>query len=315
MSDPLPCGQAVCPSQCHDEPRSLADVLARFEREAVRGVCDTGRYRCRYYAWGQGPPLVFVHGLGDAARAYLPMIARLACGFRCIAYELPDGRGDGANLRQYAHEHLVQDLIALLDHLGHPQTYVFGSSFGATVALAAMHAYPGRIPRGILAGGFACRPLAPAERFLAYLARWWPGTMRRLPFRKLVGRGMYGPLRERAPELWEYFLETTGGPPIAAVARRALLIHQLDLRSRLPEVRQPVLLVCGDSDTLVRRECEDELLRGLPHVQRVELQDCCHMPHYSHSEVLALLVRQFLTPPESAPMCAESSCQASCSST
>jgi pimeloyl-ACP methyl ester carboxylesterase len=287
----------------------LAEVLRRFESEAVRGVCDTARYRCRYYVWGQGPPLVFVHGFGDVAQAYVPVIGCLASRFRCIAYELPSGQGDGARLRRYEHADLVEDLFALLDQLGCPQSYLLGSSFGSTIALSAMRARPQGIPRAILAGGFARRRLAPAERMLAHLARWWPGSMKRLPLRRAFSRQVFG---HGPPELWEYCVETTGMPAIAAVAQRALALHRIDLRAMLGEIHQPVLLVCGDRDPLVARACEEELLQGLPRAQRVEVQDCGHMIHYSHPQLLAELVRRFLTPPDQAPTCAELPWQASC---
>ncbi len=312
MSEPMPCGQAVCPLPCQGAPLSLAEVAERFEREAERGVVDTGRYRCAYYVWGQGPPLVFVHGMADAARAYLPMAARLAGGFRCVAYELPCGRGDGARLRRYTHEQLVADLFALLDHLGIRQSYVLGSSFGSTVALAAMHAQPERIPRGILVGGFAHLRLAPAEILLARFAQHWPGSMRRLPFHAAVSRRAFGAVTDPAREMWDYFLENIGSAPIRAVARRAVMIHGLDLRPLLPAIRQPVLIVCGNQDALVSHQCGEELLRGLPNAGRVELPDCGHMTHYSHAEALAEVVRRFLTPPGQAGACGEQSCQAPC---
>lgn len=308
MTEPLPCGQTICP----EAPLTLAEVRRRFARAAVRGVCDTGRYRCAYYAWGEGPPLTFIHGLGDTAEAYLPVAARLASAFRCIAYELPNGRGDGARLRHYTHAELVEDLFALLDHLGHERSYVLGSSFGATITLAALHARPERLPRGILAGGFAHRRLAPAERGLACLARWWPGSMRQVPLRTAISRATFGPRAGHDAESWEFFLTTSGTPPIAAVAERALLVHKLDLRPLLPAIRQPMLLVCGDCDPLVNRVCESELLAGLPHVQRVEIEECAHLAHYSHPDALAAVVRRFLTPPGPAPVWGESSCHAPC---
>ena len=33
--------------------------MAQWQSDARRGEIDTGRYRCRYYAWGKGPALVF----------------------------------------------------------------------------------------------------------------------------------------------------------------------------------------------------------------------------------------------------------------
>ena len=97
--------------------------------------------------------------------------------------------------------------------------------------------------------------------------------------------------------MWQYFLDQTGSPPIAAVARYALLLHGLDLRPHLSAIRQPVLLVCGDDDPLVNRTCEEELLQGLPNAGRVELPQCGHFPYLTHPRLLADVVQQFLTPP------------------
>jgi 3-oxoadipate enol-lactonase len=298
MTEPSPCpleSNAVCGSAL---PATVNGAMDRFRREAQRGVCDTGRYRCPYFTWGQGPPLVFIHGLSDAGASFILVIARLVEYFRCIAYEMPRGGGDGARLNRYTHADMVDDLFALLDHLGARQGYLLGSSFGSTVTLAAMLARPERIPRGILAGGFAYRRLAPAERLLADLSRYWSGTMAELPFRTAVLRRSHqGAFAAREPEAWDFYLSQTGGNPIAAVARRALLMHRLDLRPLLSRVQQPVLMVCGDCDPLVGKSCEKALVTGLPHVRRVELVGCGHFPHFTHPEVLAELIREFLTPP------------------
>jgi pimeloyl-ACP methyl ester carboxylesterase len=275
------------------KPLSLKDALQRFEREASRGIFDTGASRCPYYTWGQGPPLLFIHGLADFAAGYVPVISLLAEHFRCIAYDLPDGDQAG----RLTHDDLVKDVFVLLDHLGLRQSYVLGSSFGSTLALAAMRACPERLPRGILAGGFAQRRLSPAEMLLARLGLHLPGRMGLLPFRRWVGRHNFGPLAKQRPELVEFFLQTGAATPLAPGARRALMIHSLDLCAYLPSIRQPVLMICGECDTLVRQQCEEPLLQGLPNVARVELADCGHVPHYSHPEAMAEVVRRFLTPP------------------
>jgi len=274
----------------------LSESLARFEREAVFGHCETGRYRCPYYVWGEGSPLLFIHGLCDEARSFVLPIALLSRHFRCIAYDLPTGRGDGACLAGYRHEDLVADVHALLDHLGVQRCDVFGSSFGSTIALASLYDRPERFQRGVLQGGFAHRPLAWAEVLLARLARYWPWAMHRLPLRSPVLRQSHvGPFSGRGPEFWEFFMRQSGVPPMNAVARRALLLHEIDIRRLLPAIRQPVLLICGDDDPLVGRACEDVLQAGLPQATRVEITHCGHLPQFTHPEVLAEVTRQFLT--------------------
>jgi pimeloyl-ACP methyl ester carboxylesterase len=282
---------------------ALADALRRLNQEASHGVSDTGRYRCRYFSWGQGPALVFVPGVAASGRSFVLPIALLAAHFRCIAYDLPMGHGDQARLGRLTHGGLVADLFALLDHLDIAQAYVYGSSFGSTIALAAMHARPQRLPRAVLQGGFAWRPLARTELALARMARYWPGRMRLLPFRvKAMQRVHHGPFADRDPAIWRYFLEASGDVPIATLARHGLLLHQTDLRPILGTIHQPVLMICGDRDPLVRPEHEEILLQGLPNVRRLELDNCGHFPYYTHAELLAALMRQFLTPPAALPI-------------
>jgi pimeloyl-ACP methyl ester carboxylesterase len=294
MASPESPGMAVVQSAA----LTLAETQRRFEREAVPGTCDTGRYCCAYYTWGQGPPLIFIPGLSDDALSFMLVAGLLSAHFRCIAYNLPAGVGDGARLARYTHACLVADLFTLLDRLRVSQSYVFGSAFGSTIALAAMHKAPERLPRGIVQGGFARRPLGSAAGLLASFARYVPGRQGELPFREVILRRVHhGPFAGRDPGFWDYLVNRWGLPPFAALGRMSLLLHRLDLRPLLAEIRQPVLLVCGDRDPMVGKESERELLHGLPNAGRVELSGCGHNPIYSHPEVLAELVRRFLTPP------------------
>jgi pimeloyl-ACP methyl ester carboxylesterase len=295
---PLACAD-VCAAHPPDglPPIDVAEARARFEREAVRGTCDTCRYRMPYYSWGSGPPLVFIHGLGDSSHSFLLPIARLSAHFRCIAYEQPAGKGDGACLKRYSHDHLAADVFALLDHLGLARSYVLASSFGATIALKALADRPERLPRAILQGALAHRPLRRAERWVAWLARFLPGRAAWLPLREKLLRAANPELYEgRPPDVWRYFVECSGRVRIAAIACQGRLLHRLDLRPLLPRVRQPVLLVCGDRDRVVPPPCTEVLLHGLPSAGRVVLEGCGHVPSYSHPEVYAEVVRQFLTP-------------------
>jgi pimeloyl-ACP methyl ester carboxylesterase len=291
------CGFAFAEPCRHEQSLSLAEALNHFEHEAFRRVCDTGRYRCPFYIWGDGPPLVFIHGLCDDARSFVLPIAHLSRHFRCIAYDLPGNPDDGGKLSRYQHADLVADLHTLLDHLGLKSCSLVGSSFGSTIALRAMHSRPERFPSAVLQGGFARRPLALPEVLLAKLARYWPWHMHQLPLRvPIIRRAHFSPFASGPTENWDYFLERSGAPIMAAVARRALILHQLDLRDLLPDIRQPILLVCGDADPLVDKKCEEVLQAGLPNATRAELHNCGHMPQFTHPEVLAELILRFLMP-------------------
>jgi len=189
---------------------TLAHARERFLQEAIVGTCNTGRYQCAYWSWGSGPPIVFIHGLSDRAASFLVPASLLTQQFRCIAYELPEGGADKAKLRLYSHADLVADTGALLDHLQIERAYLYGSSFGSTIALEALRQQPRRYPRAILQGGFARRPLHLLERLLASSLRFWPGRMRHLPLRRqLLCAHRIGPLTQRS-DLWEHFMDCAG---------------------------------------------------------------------------------------------------------
>lgn len=301
MSAHPTCDQACTSGNCSlmaDRGQILLnDALARFHREAHTGICDTGRYRLPYSVWGAGAPLVFVHGVGDVGRSFVMLTSRLSERFRCIAYNLPSGHGDGARLSRYRHDDLVYDLWALLDHLGHKQAYLYGSSFGSTVVLKAMRQQPARVPRGILQGGVAYRPLRRIERFFTCLFRWLPGPTAKLPRReRLLELVHKKPFADRPEEVWRAYADWTGEARLQAMGYQAKWLHQLDLRPELPHVRQPVLLVHGDQDTVMPRSQAELLLAGLPSAGLVVLEGAGHVPYYSHPEPLAEVMRQFLTP-------------------
>jgi pimeloyl-ACP methyl ester carboxylesterase len=297
-----PCSSPCSPTHLAQSPLVLSEVLASFEREAQQGVCDTGRYRMPYFVWGAGPPLVFIHGVSDTSRSFLLPMARLCGQFRCIGYELPSGHGDGARLRRYRHEDLVADLWALLDRLGIERAYVLGASLGATVALRAMRHRPERLPRAILQAGLAYRPLVRAELWLSWLARWLPGSVGRIPRREKILDAVHRhTFADQSEEVWRAYVEWTAQARLAALGHQARWLHRLDLRSDLPHIKQPVLLVWGDRDRTVPLAHAEMLRAALPSAGLVLLEGAGHVPNYTHPDALAEVVRRFLTPPTACP--------------
>ncbi|HLW65186.1 MAG TPA: alpha/beta hydrolase [Gemmataceae bacterium] len=293
---------AVLPEQAgYLESRAsipLSEALQRWRKEAHVGMCDTGRYRCRFFVWGQGQPVVFIHGISDQARCFVPLLAHLTDKFQCVAYELPTGIGDGANLTKYAHADFVTDLFALLDHLRLAQICLYGASYSSTIALAALHQQPRRFLRAVLQSGFAHLRIAPAEKFVA---RWLQRSRMRIkdvPLRESWQRRFDAPYFAGVPsELWDFQVANCGAAPVRAMAHRAWLLSKLDLRPILSEIQHPILLIHGDRDNVIGQATTDELAKDLPHADRLEFSDCGHCMQYTHAAGVAEAVRRFLLPP------------------
>lgn len=276
----------------------LHAAQAAFVREARHAVLSTGRYRLRYFVWGAGPPLVFVHGMAGGADQFTMVMHRLADRFTCIGYELPDGLTDGSALGRYTHREYVADLLALLDHLGHARANVLGSSFGTTITLSALAAAPTRFDRAILQGGFARRPLNRGELWAAKLGQYLPGWFGDWPviYRQIVSAGNERFRAAVPPEVWESFVACGATTTNRAAAVRGLTLARTDLRPLLPAIRTPLLLIGGDRDELVPRWCEAEVEKGVPGARRVEFAGCGHYPQYTHPGRMADEIARFLPP-------------------
>jgi pimeloyl-ACP methyl ester carboxylesterase len=281
--------QTVTESELQLALRAL-DANARFE------VLRASRYEMRFFVWGAGPPIVFIHGMADHAKAFAMVMHHIAEQFTCIGYELPDGETDGSRLKTYKHSDYVDDLMELLDHLGFQRVAVLGSSFGSTIALAAMAKVPHRFTKGVLQGSFAYRPLTYAQRILSRTASFWPGWVADWPalYRCIMRRIERPSFSSLPPAVSQFLLETGGHTPLRAMALRSVAIDRLDLRPLLSTIQTPVLMISGDRDPLVPRQCEDAIEHRLSHVQRIEFSDCGHYPHYTHPALMAETIIKFL---------------------
>ena len=275
-------------------PTDLQASLRRFSTEAVLSDFAAPGYRMRYWSWGDGPPLVVVHGLNDVPQSFALVMEQLCDSFRCIAIALPEGGHDEAILHRYRHEDFTRDLVALLDHLGLEQTDLLGSSFGTTIVIRTAAAFPDRVRRVVLQGGFAYRPLSDIERFLANLGQSWPWRMGDLPLRPRIMRRLEARAFAAAPEMLKFLIETSGETPIRAASHRAHILQTLDLRPLLPRIPHSVLLLGGDCDAIVPRSCEAVLEASLSCVRRVEFSPCGHYPQYIHPDAMALAIRNHL---------------------
>lgn len=251
-----------------------------------------------YRMLGQGPPLILVPGIAATYRVYALTLNRLAERFRTIVYDYPgEHRDDEARLGRITHEHLVDDLFGLIEHLNLGRVFLFGPSFGSTVTLRALHREPRRFPKAVVQGAFAHRRFTVAERIGLWLGRRMPGTVASLPWRESIlsyNSRCHFP-RELA-DRWEHYLAQNSLTPIAPLAHRLDLIARLDLRPILSEIGTEILLLQGNEDRIITRRHFDELRGSLRNAQAVVIPLVGHQPHYTHGEALAGAISEYLLP-------------------
>jgi pimeloyl-ACP methyl ester carboxylesterase len=96
---------------------------------------------------GEGQTFVLAHGL-TATRRYVVMgsSALQRCGHRVLAYDARGhGRSTAAPARAYGYEHLVDDLLAVLDAADVERATIVGASMGAHTAVRFALTHPQRV--------------------------------------------------------------------------------------------------------------------------------------------------------------------------
>jgi pimeloyl-ACP methyl ester carboxylesterase len=251
-----------------------------------------------YRMLGDGPPLFWLPGIASTYRIYALVLNRLAKRFQTIQYTYPgDLANDGAQLNKIDHDHLIDDLFGLIEHLRIGRAFLVGTSFGATVVLKGLFREPRRFPRAVVQGAFARREFTSAERLALFLGRLIPGTASRLPLRESVlAHNSKLDFPRIFEDRWIYYLEQNGLTPIMALAHRTRLVSLLDLRPRLGELSNELLLLHGKEDRVVPKRYFEELKMQLPRAESLVMPTVGHIPHLTHGELLARVIDEWLLP-------------------
>jgi pimeloyl-ACP methyl ester carboxylesterase len=229
----------------------LTQLLLEYNESATFGTIETYTTQLHYSEWGNGRPLVFIHGLTERGCSFAPIMYRLKDQFCCISVELANGKDDDAFIGSYTHESYVGDIHNLCLSMKLEKPMLFASSFGATIALGFLSSYPDLASAAVLQGAFARRPLAGPEKMLAKIAQIFPGRMRHMPNREKVMTLSAKPQFANAEAgMYEFCSENASDTPIRTAALRGLILGQLDLRPKLPAIQTPILMIGGDSQTV-----------------------------------------------------------------
>jgi 2-succinyl-6-hydroxy-2,4-cyclohexadiene-1-carboxylate synthase len=251
--------------------------------------------------WGEGPPLLLLHGFTGSREAWDHLRPLLGPRFRVLAPDLP-GHGESPLAPDTTFDGTIDALLRLLDSHGLERADVAGYSLGARVALGLCLRAPGRVGRLVLESGSPGlrrrrdrgerrrddAALAEViERDLEAFVRRWEALpifdgLRTLP------ESLRIPLHRR---------RLSHRPEALAGSLRALSLGaQPSYWARLWTVRAPTLLLTGARDakfTGIARAMAAEMPLVWGHV----FDGAGHAPHLESPEEYAREVTSFLSAP------------------
>jgi pimeloyl-ACP methyl ester carboxylesterase len=206
-----------------------------------------GGVRSWYEVAGEGPALLFLHPLPFDHTVYQYQLAHYSTWFRCIAMDFRGfGRTDAVT-EKYGLSDLGDDALAVLKQEKVDKAIVLGTSIGSKTALLLGLDHP-EIFRAVIAVGAGNKPAPEAvNRVAAYKDRGRDG------FHPQHLRSVVSPAFASSP-LGTYFLTRMAerakvlGMKGEAMSRTVEAAHDRDIRSRLPGMKPPLLVVNGEFD-------------------------------------------------------------------
>ena len=245
-------GASLLPSQAHAQ-----DTQAIEESTQVNGI------NLYFRSVGSGPPLVLVHGMTSAGRLWDPFIDDLSKNFRVI---VPDMRGHGHSTNpsgHFRHVDVAQDLVELINHLGHSEVRAIGWSSGAIAILAMAIRHPELLKAAVLINGAHRFPdqtrdllrSLDTELFVNSEPWYWNQVISWHPGGRSQLDELFGQLR------------AFGGSPKEGQYTAA----------QLAKITVPTMIVHGDRDVIFPVQLAFEMHAALP------VSDLWVMPGVTHS--------------------------------
>lgn len=290
-----------------------AFVTGRVARRAETLVPPPGEFttldgnRIHYVERGEGPPILFIHGLGGTQFHFThPLFERLEKDFRLIAVDRP---GSGYSTRRKGGPVTPAEQAAfiarLIDAFGLEKPLVVGHSLGGAIALALAIDYPDKV------SGLAL--IAPLTRHVEDVSPEFAALhIRSALVRWLVAHTVATPNAIKyAPQTLDYVFGPQKPPEDYAIAGGALSLLRpshfyatstdlvavaetmKDQETRYGELKLPVGVFFGTADRVIDFEENGAWLKGrVADLDLEVLEGVGHMPHYSEADKAEAFIRR-----------------------
>ncbi|MGH2740651.1 MAG: alpha/beta fold hydrolase [Actinomycetota bacterium] len=261
--------------------------------------------RLSAYSFGEGPPLVLLHGLAASKLSWLPILRPLAERYRVIVPDLP-GHGESSKPRaRYTPAYYAGVVTGLLDTVGAENPVLIGNSMGGRVALEVARRSPDRV-----AGLVLLDPAAPGGRWawMLQFVRVVPTGVAAIPVPfqhemiKTAIRQLFA-VPDRLPDA----AYAAGADEFVRVHRsmRARMAVLASFRGLMADPRQefwqfvrrirlPSLIIWGAEDHLVSVRAGRRMASLMPASELHVLPSVGHVPQYEVPERTIDLVLRFL---------------------
>lgn len=227
-----------------------------------------------YAIWGDGSPLILLHGGLGNMEYFSGQIPELAKQYRVIAM---DSRGHGQSTRNadpYSYGLMAKDVIGLMDHLKIDKASIVGWSDGGIIGLDIAMNYPDRLDRLFAFG---------ANTNVAGLK---PNVDKDPTFSEYI---------EIAGKDYERLSKTPKDYNDFVAAISQMWATQPDYKpEQLAKITAPVAIADGEHDEAIRQEHNAEMAKAIPGAKLVILPGVSHFAMVQDPQLFNQAVLEFL---------------------
>lgn len=239
-----------------------------------------------------GTPLVFLNSLGSSLCIWDEVCDQLRPQFRLIRY---DKRGHGlsdAPSGPYTIRDHAEDLLVLLDHLHVEHATLIGVSVGGMIALEFAAHYRERVDKLVLCdtGARIGSEQSWNERIAAVQAHGLQAIAT-----AVIARWFTPDFIQNQPAQYHGYTNMLTRTPADGYVATCAALRDADLRSLVPTIQTPSLVLCGEQDLSTPPALGQELAKLLPNAHFALIPNAAHLPSIEKPESLAEKLVQFLT--------------------
>ena len=256
----------------------------------------TGDGRFTFEAAGDASkiPLVFLHGIGGAARAWRGQLGAFGDRYRAIAWDMP-GYGGSAPLAAVSIATLAGALQDFLGQIGATRPILVGHSIGGMVVQEWLVKYPTIAAAVVLAQTSPAFGKADGDWQKSFIdARL--GPLDRGETMVSLAPALVSELVGDNPDTsgMELGRDCMAGVPEASYRACMLALLGFDRRHALQEIKVPTLVLSGSKDKNAPAPMMAKMAGFIPSASYVELEGIGHLANLERPDAFNSTLDQFL---------------------
>ena len=236
--------------------------------------------------WGEGRPIVLLHGWGTSGDSLSGIAKALEDRFRVYAIDLPGFGWTSPPSAVWGMRDYASHIDAFMGSAKIPSASVLGHSFGGRIALALAAQDPHRVRSLVLVASAGIRPRRGPAYSLKVLAAKLGKRLFSFPMWGGLGERLVSAISQRVGSR-DY---RNAGPMRSTLVK----VVNEDVRGMLSSIRAPTLIIWGDRDQEVPRSSMEIMAGAIKGSQLEVLEGAGHFPFVDRPDTFGRLVRDFL---------------------